>query len=270
MTLLREDTWARVTANHPQKLEAWSEMDLVSAGGSPLTIHGSARVALELEGEQLVIDVVVVSPLTTEAILGLDFLKEQRASIDLAQEKLYLAKQRCTVPLIEPSPRLADNRVKVRMIATVQIPPCSELEVMACLEEPVEQGTWLLEEVAGKRAPTAVARAILQPTSTLVPVRLLNPRHESITIYSGTEIATIESVQPPVNSVNTVSSSEPEAITKEKIEMLRRLVEEQGAELSSSEREQFFNLLQANADVLASSTASAMRQQPFSVLWTSS
>ena len=56
---------------------------MVSAGGTPLTIHGSASIELELEGEPFSTDVVVVSPLTSEAILGLNFLQEQQATIDL-------------------------------------------------------------------------------------------------------------------------------------------------------------------------------------------
>lgn len=46
----------------------------------PLTIHASTHVQLELEGQPFVVNVVMVSPLTLKAILGLDFLQEQEAS----------------------------------------------------------------------------------------------------------------------------------------------------------------------------------------------
>ena len=46
VTLLREDTWARIAANKPQELKPWSMLKLVSSGWAPLTIHGSARVEL--------------------------------------------------------------------------------------------------------------------------------------------------------------------------------------------------------------------------------
>ena len=42
VALLRRDTWANVTVSHPQELNSWSIRRLVSADGSPLTIHGSA------------------------------------------------------------------------------------------------------------------------------------------------------------------------------------------------------------------------------------
>lgn len=74
VTLLRKDAWARVVAENRQKLEPWSALKLVSAGGTPLTIHGSACVKLELEGKKFPTEIVVVNPLTSEAIVGLGFL----------------------------------------------------------------------------------------------------------------------------------------------------------------------------------------------------
>ena len=36
VTLLRDDTWARITAKKPQEIRPWSMLKLVSAGGIPL------------------------------------------------------------------------------------------------------------------------------------------------------------------------------------------------------------------------------------------
>ena len=69
VTLFRKDTWARISANHPQQLEDWSLLKLVGADGSPLTIHGHAHVSVELEGENRQMDAVVVSPLTQKLFL---------------------------------------------------------------------------------------------------------------------------------------------------------------------------------------------------------
>ena len=102
VTLLREDTWARITAESPQELRPWSTLKLVSAGGTPLTIHGSARVELDLEGEKFTTEIVVVSPLTSEAILGLDFLQGQQASIDLATKTTQSEGRRARFALERP------------------------------------------------------------------------------------------------------------------------------------------------------------------------
>jgi len=91
------------TTSHPQKLTSWPSRKLVSADGSPLTVHGRARVNLQVEGEIMAIDAAIVSPLTTEAILGLDFLREHKALIDIPQKQLYLGDRQCTLPLREPA-----------------------------------------------------------------------------------------------------------------------------------------------------------------------
>ena len=90
VTLLLSDAWARVFASQPQQLKDWSQLRLVGTDGSPLTIHGSARVSVDM-GALRQIYIVMVSPLTTEAILGLDFLKEYSAQIDLASRRLQFS-----------------------------------------------------------------------------------------------------------------------------------------------------------------------------------
>ena len=80
MTLLCLDTWAKVTADCLQELKRWSALKDVGVDGSPLIIYGSAALQVQIGGKQ-----AVVSPLTTEAILGLDFLHAHQALIDLAK-----------------------------------------------------------------------------------------------------------------------------------------------------------------------------------------
>ena len=42
----------------------------------------------------------------------------------------------------------------------IQIPPCSEMEVIACLEEPPGDGTWLMEGAQEKGVPALVVQAL--------------------------------------------------------------------------------------------------------------
>ena len=112
---------------------------------------------------------------------------------------------------------------------------------------------WLLEEMTEKRAPAAVARALVQPAGTRVPVGLLNPRVEPLMVYAGTELATLEEAKPWVASVCAVSGGSPATVSEEKREMLWKLVEESDPELSGEEKELFLHLL-SNADVFAVST----------------
>ena len=128
-TLLREDTWARAAAKDPQELQLRSTLKLVSAGGTPLTINGSAFVELELEGvKKFMTEVVVMSTLTSEYILSFDFLKQHRARIDLENKQLHLTD--CTLPLRELEPATA-FKSKVRAERTAEVPPFSVMEAIA-------------------------------------------------------------------------------------------------------------------------------------------
>ena len=61
VTLLRDDTCARITAKKPKELRSWSVVKLVSAGGVLLSMP---RVELQLEGKTSMMDIVVVNSLT--------------------------------------------------------------------------------------------------------------------------------------------------------------------------------------------------------------
>ena len=76
VTLLREDVRKGITPQ-PPPLKPWQGAMLVSADDTPLTIHGCSCVDLQLGGSRFDTEVVVVSPLTFEAIMGTDFLQQE-------------------------------------------------------------------------------------------------------------------------------------------------------------------------------------------------
>ena len=102
VSLLRRDVWIKVSAQLSD-LQPWSGATLVSAGGGPLTIYGCACIDFVLGGRNFQNEFVVVSPLTSEAILGIDFLQEQQAAIDLGQKQLCLRKGGCDISLDIPT-----------------------------------------------------------------------------------------------------------------------------------------------------------------------
>ena len=76
VTLLRKEAWETILKNFPIKapdLIPNQSLELVVADGSALKTHGTALLTLQLNGNDIPVDVAVVSPLTTEGVLGLDF-----------------------------------------------------------------------------------------------------------------------------------------------------------------------------------------------------
>ena len=131
------------------------------------------------------------------------------------------------------------------------------MEIMACLDTTVE-GVWLLQEAVNKRVPAAVACALVEPSTTAVPVRMMNPKGESVTVYAGMTVATLERVEPLMGGVDVVSETDQDpkqTVGVEKQGMLWDLVQRSGQDLSPEEKEMFHHLLLSYADVFACSTA---------------
>ena len=89
-TLLRLDVWEQIVTCNPLPLEPCPSMRLLGAGGEPLTVHGRSHITLGIGSNFFVVDAVVVNPLTSQAILGLNFVVEQRATIDQPNRILHL------------------------------------------------------------------------------------------------------------------------------------------------------------------------------------
>ena len=256
VTLLRQDVWAKVAASpdSPAQLGSWTGASLVSAGGTPLTVHGCACLALNLGGKIFPTNFVVVSPLTSEAILGIDFLQAQQAKIDLGEKTVCLRESGCNIRLDSPVPeKSCPLEHHVRTVHTVEVPPRSVVETPAYSDATME-GVWLVEEAMGKHAEVAVARAIVQPQSSTFPVAILNVLDEPITLYAGSVVATMSPINLPTE-VAPVGRQGAKDVSDEKQQVLWQLVQESGAELSPGEKQIFYELLHTHADVLASSTA---------------
>ena len=84
----------------------------------------------------------------------------------------------------------------VRMANTVEVPPRCMIEVTARFETDVE-GVWLVEEAMQKHVPVSIARAIVEPRSSIIPVCILNLLGEPVTLYAGSVIASMAPSRPP-------------------------------------------------------------------------
>lgn len=179
---------------------------------------------MELGGMVFRSNFVVVSPLTSEAILGIDFLKAQRAIIDMGRGMLCLQESGCNIPL-DPLNPLYANRVVQAVCVTdrVEVPPWSVMEITAHFDTEV-RGVWLVE-AAEKEMPVAVAHSLVEPSSTVVPVCVMNTSDQPVTLYAGSTIGKLVEVDPPAEvGVVAASTETPEVEEEEKRKKLQQLV----------------------------------------------
>ena len=81
------------------------------------------------------------------------------------------------------------------MQESITVPPYSEVEVMGGIPAVAAQKPWLVEGKQTKRCAVMVARALVEPESNKIPVRLLNPRDVEVPIRKGTILAELEKVR---------------------------------------------------------------------------
>ena len=256
ITLLRRDVWK---GDLNGKLLPWYGCKLVGANGGTLNVVGMVRaMQLGLGGKMFAVDTVIVESLTSEGILGLDFLEKYECIIDAANGVLTLGDSGLHIQLQKATRSKSTEPalpVHVCLNDTIVIPPRSEVLTFATTSADV-RGTWLVDEQTTKNnVAVRVARAIVHPQDSKVPVCLLNPRDVPVTMYKGMTIGEIEELRSndvPVDNVqkaNTVTKLDPK-----KRQMLLSLAETIGAHVSKEEQVQFSNLLLEYGDIFASSS----------------
>ncbi|KAL5475516.1 hypothetical protein EMCRGX_G025342 [Ephydatia muelleri] len=256
ITLLRRDVWK---GDLNGKLLPWYGCKLVGANGGTLNVVGMVRaMQLGLGGKMFAVDTVIVESLTSEGILGLDFLEKYECIIDAANGVLTLGDSGLHIQLQKATRSKSTEPalpVHVCLDDTIVIPPRSEVLTFATTFADV-RGTWLVDEQTTKNnVAVRVARAIVHPQDSKVPVCLLNPRDVPVTMYKGMTIGEIEELRSndvPVDNVqkaNTVTKLDPK-----KRQMLLSLAETIGAHVSKEEQVQFSNLLLEYGDIFASSS----------------
>jgi len=131
VSLLRHDVWQQANTAE-QSLRPWIGNSLVGVDGTPLTLHGCADITIHLSNIPFTTTIVIADGLTTEAILGLDFLQTNRCVLDMGQRTLQVSRYP-PIPLSPPQPHPSSSPLIVSLVDTVRIPPASELEVLACV-----------------------------------------------------------------------------------------------------------------------------------------
>ena len=259
VTLLRTDTWERVNITET-KLGKWTGPSLVGVDGKAINVRGKAKVNVSFDGAEFPTQVVVADSLTTEGILGMDFMKEYSCNIDIGKDILTFKSGGKAVKLQQQSSSTTSGiqSVDVILAEPVRIPACSEIEVMARAEiSRMEADSWLLEATTD-RIPVMVAHAIVKPSEG-VPVRLMNPRSESVSLQKGLRIASVSAIEEAsiggLHDASTTITKKPHTISQSKRDILRKVVQGSSEELTTTEREKLLQLLLEYEDIFAENSS---------------
>lgn len=251
VTVMSKEMWDKAKASDEQLKETIGRK-LVGVQGVPLQLRGSAQIDIELQGEKFAAETIVADSLTTDIILGRDFLRDHQCTINMSKGKDTLRfNARGIAITLNGKPSEAEvSCVHVTLDRMLQVPPQSELEVMGQVPCSAINRTWVLEGRKQDRNAVLVARALVKPDKTEVPVRILNIRDEMMTISKGTTIAEMELLPP--DATPSIATVEQFSVPQE--EALWEMAAKCGDQLSQEEREQLFMLFLEYHDLFAKSS----------------
>ena len=247
VTVVTRALWNQCTT--APALRKLADKQLLGVDGTPLKVEGWTEADITIGPEAFRHAVVVVEDLAADGILGLDFLEDNSCVIDTNSRLLLFNHRSSSVPLVSPQTQGTPAVRDVTVGHTIVVPARSELEIIAIA--PVEgDGTWLLQGSPKGVVPVLVARCLVSPIGGSVPVRIVNPGVEAVTVRTGTVIGNIELLQDIEISAIKDANSPPDRSTSKELEQLLWDAT-QKTDLPLSQQRQLFYVLEEHANIFA-------------------
>ena len=242
--LLKDEVWNRVKPNG-SVLKPLKVHGLVGVDGVPIKVQGSATISLSIAGQKFNHDFVIANQITTDAIIGLDFLEAHKCILNMAEGSLSINGQ--GVALNSHQSPATTGCVKVTIANTVTIPASSEMEIAAHVNSSAK-GVWLVEGDKSKPPPVCVARALVTTHDEIVPL-VVNTNLTPVTLHKSSRIAIAEHISETA-ICNTTISDQVESENVHDIELADPLP----SDITETERKQFLAFLSYYSDVVAVNT----------------
>ena len=203
--------------------------------GTILQVRGATLVNLSLVEHNANQTLFVADSLTSQGILGMDFLESNNYILDLADGKLHVHWRKDYIPL---GPLHVGMQASVQADITVQenfiVGYESEIEIMANIST-FGEGTWLVDDHLHKKPEVLIARAVVSPWQGRIPLRILNLNTEPLTIYKGMKLAHAELLEKDIDTVSAVNANHN--LGREHQSLVDMLMETLPRDLSSTQHE---------------------------------
>ena len=243
VSLLDQQVWEKIKSLAGD-LKVVTNHRLVGVDGIPLKVLGSVTAPLSIAEAHFSHEFIVAEGLTTDAILGLDFLEANKCVLDLAKGNIIIADR--SISLI-PNPSSQHSACSnVTVLQKYVIPPHSELEIAAHLDSQ-EAGTWLIEGTPSESAKVLVARVLTKPQNHSVVLRVVNTDVSPVTLYKNSKIATAELIND--SAICTTSEQGEGSVRSDHLAANVPLTLPD--DIATTQKEQFLALLSHYADIIA-------------------
>ena len=237
-------------------------MKMTLADGQNLHCYGKGKFNLEIN-DTLVEQTVWVADISSDGILGYDFLKSHECQLDFKENEIYLN-------LLPDSPYTEDEKLhsqsttcaRVALNETLTIPPESETLVKAHFVETPESNVAGIIEPTMRfthTQPLLLARILVDSSNEEITLRVLNPDIEQVKLYKNMVVAEFEPVDvigpvPKCQNAprcNVISSKVSDPSQENLPEHLKDLWEQSSQELNEVQKEKLQRLLLKCANLFA-------------------
>ena len=200
VTIISTKVFEKIHPDERPELQPY-EKNLLSADDSLIKVQGQTKFNIQL-GEKLIQHPCLVANISNEGLLGMDFLQTHHMVIDFSTNKIT-----CEGEVLIARCREGQNHACRVMVAEhVTIPPESRTIIQAQTKKPLASGTWLIEPLSHTpgHKPVIVGKTLVSTCGTKMPVELMNPTDEEVTLYKYTNLG-ITSRIPDVDIVCEIS-----------------------------------------------------------------
>ena len=215
--------------------------NLITGNGSVMEVAGQTRMRIAVDGLELEHDIIVADT-DNQGMLGLDFMLQHDAVINVAGGKLTIGRR----VVAAECKQVQRSASRVTLAETVVVPAGHRMLLPGRIGGGVlAEGQWMigpLSHTPGNKA-IAVARTLVDGQKNKVPFEVMNPTTEDILLYKGTHVAlafpaeVVDDVQP-LGFEKTVTSERMNRVglTAELPPELGRMVDEIGDSVSQGEK----------------------------------
>ena len=242
VTLISKEVYERTGQENLKSIKR----EILSANGEPIKVFGKTQIKLELN-KRTYVNTAAVADISVDGVLGLDFMINNRCTIDIYRKKMCVAGDEVQL--------FVEGEIGCYRIAlsnTLSIPPRSEIITLgeACLNEketvPIGFGLIEPDETFIKSDNGLVGKALVHGDGKL-PIRIMNLSTDSKVLHKGTVVATLTPVEDIIENTEETSLSNNRKLNPALDDLFKR----SSKNLSSGEKQKVREMLLKHSTLFA-------------------
>jgi len=175
---------------------------LFTADGKSMHVLGTIQLTLDIQDFEIPVTFYVLSRLQFDVILGMQFLEQTKANIDMESQILTLYGDLVGTNLLN------NTQTIVRTTVALLIPPKSECLVPVMVPPEFGPGLAIIEpSVKLHKLQLALAKSIVSPINKRTVCKIMNPTNVARFLRRKTPLGVIQNLS--IDSVTVINDSNP-------------------------------------------------------------